>query len=129
MEPQSKIIESLKLSLIHLEDKCCFPIFFDVQQAFHRVWHEGLLYKLKHNLRAPYYSVCYLQYRKFHVKVDGELSKILNMKRGVPQGSVLGPILYTIYTSNIPLVDNITLATYADDTAITAANGNHIEEN
>ena len=53
----------------------CSGVFLNVKQAFDRVWHEGLLYKLKHNLPAPYYSVLksYLQHRKFHVKIDDEL--------------------------------------------------------
>ena len=51
------------------------------------------------------------------------------MHTGVPPGSVLGPILYAIYSSDITLVANITLATYADDTAIIAANENYIEAN
>ena len=99
-----------------------------MKQAFDRVWHEGLLYKLKDNLPAPYCSVLksYLQYRKFNVKISDELSKILKMHTGVPQISVLGSI-YTVYTSDITLVDNIALATYADYTAIIAANENYIK--
>ena len=49
------------------------------------------------------------------------------MYTGVPQGSVLGPVLYTMYTSDIPVNDNITIATFADDTAILASNKSPIE--
>lgn len=40
------------------------------------------------------------------------------MAAGVPQGSVLAPTLYTIFTSDMPLSENVTFATYADDTAL-----------
>ena len=63
----------------------------------------------------------YLYKRKFFVKVDDEDSEICTINAGVPQGSVLGPILYTIYTSDLPEIQNVTIATYADDTAIIAS--------
>lgn len=35
-------------------DKCCTTVFFDVEEAFNKVWHEGLLYKLTKNFSAKY---------------------------------------------------------------------------
>ena len=98
-------------------------VFLDVKQAFDRVWHQGLLYKLKTLLPAPIYLILksYLYKRTFFVKVDDEDSEICTINAGVPQGSVLGPILYTIYTSDLPEIQNVTIATYADDTAIIAS--------
>jgi hypothetical protein len=64
----------------------------------------------------------YLSDRLFQVKEADETSKILEIKAGVPQGSVLGPVLYTIYTADLPQTDYITSATFADDTAILASN-------
>lgn len=107
-----------------LENKLyCSAVFLDVKQAFDTVWHEGLLYKLKKQLPTPYYLFLksYLTQRKFYVKVNDDTSSICQINAGVPQGSVLGPVLYTIYTSDMPIEDNVTIATYADDTAILAS--------
>jgi len=45
----------------------------------------------------------------------------------VPQSSVLGPILYLLYTVDLPIALDSTTATYVDDTAVLAAHNNHIE--
>lgn len=99
-------------------------VFLDVKQAFDRVWHNGLLYKLKQILPAPFYVLLksYLNDRSFYVNVNDENSEIGSVKSGVPQGSVLGPILFTIYTADLPTRSDVMTATYADDTAIIATN-------
>lgn len=60
----------------------------------------------------------YLQDRMFQVKTEGSMSPICDIKAGVPQGSVLGPVLYTVFTADLPTSDNVLTATYADDTAV-----------
>ena len=104
--------------------KFCSAIFLDIKQAFDKVWHPGLLFKLKQHLPAPFFFVLksYLQNRCFYVKINSEISNICEIKAGIPQGSVLGPVLYTFYTSDIPVNDDVTVATYADDTALLASN-------
>lgn len=101
----------------------CSAAFLDIQQAFDRVWHPGLLYKIKKLFPAPYYLFIksYLSSRSFYIKNKNVKSKIYDINAGVPQGSVLGPILFTIYTSDIPDDTDVLLATYADDTAVLAA--------
>lgn len=94
----------------------------DVEKAFDNVWHDGLVYKL-YRYNFPNYLIKiiqhYLKDRQFRVALSGELSDSLQIPAGVPQGSLLGPILYSIYTSDVPqLPDGCYLSLFADDTAI-----------
>jgi len=102
----------------------CPGVFLDFVQAFHRVGHIGLLYKLKLFLPAPYYLLLhsYLCNRSFAVRKGNSISSYFSIQAGVPQGSDLDPDLFNIYTSDIPKVANTTIATYADYTAILASN-------
>ncbi|CAB0033665.1 unnamed protein product [Trichogramma brassicae] len=56
--------------------------------------------------------------RTFHVKIINEITSLYEIQAGVPQGSVLGPTLYLLYTADLPSSENVTTATYADDTAL-----------
>lgn len=98
--------------------------FLDIQQAFDKVWHSGLLYKIKCNIPHSYYLLLasYLSGRMFQVKEGSFTSSFHDISAGVPQGSILGPMLYTIYTADLPEVSGAIIATYADDTAILARN-------
>lgn len=113
-----------------LEDKMvCSGIFLDVAQAFDKVWHQGLKYKLQRDLPKQFYQILcsYIDDRYFRVKYEDEFSELKKIKAGVPQGSVLGPVLYLLYTRDIPNPIEATMATFADDTAILAT-GVNIEE-
>lgn len=111
------------------ERKVCSSLFLDVSQAFDKVWHEGLLYKLQRDLPKQFYQILksYLTERCFRIKYDGEFSQVKNIAAGVPQGSVLGPLLYQLYTRDIPRDPDTVIATFADDTAIMAV-GTSAEE-
>lgn len=105
------------------EDKqYCTSVFLDVSQAFDKVWHAGLLYKIKTTFPLKYFSILksYLTDREFRTKIGEETSQNYPIKAGVPQGSVLGPILYLLYTSDLPTTNNTTTGTFADDTTIMA---------
>lgn len=102
----------------------CVAAFLDVSQAFDKVWHQGLLYKLKKVFPHTLYLILksYLQERYFMVKQEQEITKLYPVKSGVPQGSILGPILYILFTADLPTSNNITTASFADDKAIMVNN-------
>jgi len=81
-------------------------------------------YKLKTALPTPYYLLflSYLTDRNFQIKHNTATSTILTFRSGVPQGIVIGPLLYLLFTADIPTTQNTTIATFADDTVIIAAN-------
>jgi hypothetical protein len=75
-------------------------VFLDVSQAFDRAWHSGLLYKVKQILPPSYFNLLksYLNDRQFKIRVGNEISDLQPIKASVPQGSVLGPTLYALFT-------------------------------
>jgi hypothetical protein len=91
-------------------------------QAFDKVWHEGLIYKLGTFLPKPYAQILksYVTERHFRIKQEEVHSDLNEIKAGVPQGSVLGTVLYLLYTSDLPTPENNTIATFTDNTAILA---------
>ena len=91
--------------------------------AFDRVNHSGLIYKLKSvGVSSPVLSVLeqFLSNRRHRVCVDGGVSGWSDVVSGVPQGSVLGPILYVLYTSDLSHVVDSQVYCYADNTTLVA---------
>ena len=99
--------------------KFCSEIFLDVAQAFDKVWHEGLNYKLRTILRKQYAEILesYLAKRFISAKQRDVYSELKEIEAGVPQGSVLGPVLYLLYTSDLPNLETSTVAAFAGDIA------------
>jgi hypothetical protein len=97
----------------------CSEAFLAFSQAFDRVRHTGLLHKLRIFSPLKYYLILksYLHNRHFQVKVEDSYTDLLPINAGVPQGSVLGPLLYLLYTADLPTSTESTIATFADDTA------------
>ena len=98
-------------------------VFCDISKAFDRVWFDGLIHKckgygFKNNISDWLHS--YLHGRKQRVVLNNTDSAFLPVKAGVPQGSVLGPLLFLLYINDIS--DNLCSATrlFADDSSIFA---------
>ena len=101
-----------------------FAVFLDLSKAFDTLNHDILLTKLK------YYGIkdtpldwfkSYLTQRLQYVEFDGTASSTRVIETGVPQGSILGPLLFIIYMNDIHKVSaNIRFILYADDTTITS---------
>ena len=99
-------------------------MFLDVSQAFDRVWIQGLIHKLSTHLPAHFVQLLtsYLYECQFQVHYGDAVSDVQPISAGVPQGSVLGLILYVLYTADIPTPQGTSVANFADDTAILSAN-------
>ena len=90
----------------------------DFSAAFDRVNHQGILYKLcSVGIGPSVLSILtqFLSDRSQHVTVDGCRSKLVNVVSGVSQGSVLGPLLFLLYTSELFSILRNKLIGYADD--------------
>ena len=96
--------------------------FLDVEKAFDNVWDNGLRYKI-FQLDLPSKMTRWLSDflvgHVIQVNINGLLSNQINPKAGVPQGSVLSPLLFLIYVNYLPTLQHIrnSLSQFADDTA------------
>ena len=96
-------------------------VFCDISKAFDRVWHRGLLFKLESigvsdSLLLWFKS--YLADRKQRVVLPGAVSTWKYIKACVPQGSILGPLLFLIYINDIVVDIHSSIRLFADDTSL-----------
>ena len=99
-------------------------IFLDLSKAFDSLAHAILLNKLKYYgvIGTPLQLIkSYLTDRNQFVQIDNTKSSILHLKTGVPQGSILGPLLFLIYINDFPRASNyFSFIMYADNTTLSS---------
>ena len=96
-------------------------ILIDLQKVFDTINHDILLKKLgiigfSNHIVKWFQS--YLSNRKFTVNLENSFSEVSSMSCGVPQGSILGPLLFLIYVNDMPMAVKCNLFLYADDTCL-----------
>ena len=96
-------------------------VFLDLSKTFDKVWHEDLVFKLEQNgISGKLLRLIknFLSNKKQRVVLNGQCSSWMDVQAGVPQGSILGPLLFLIYINN--LLDNLVsnLKLFADDTSL-----------
>ena len=120
---------------MHMKRKRSVFLSFDFTAAFDRINHKILLLKLV-KMGVPNVIIRwitdFLTNRKVRVEANGYLSEFRTLAKGVPQGSILGPLLYLIYVDDLCKIlelekETTTSALYADDTACVVS-GHNMEE-
>ena len=118
------IVENIQIQLD--DGKYSAGVFVDLKKAFDTVDHNILLKKLHcYGVRgiANEWLASYLKNRKQFVSIGGHISSTQVIQTGVPQGSVLGPLLFLLYVNDLnKSIKNSRAYHFADDTNILLSN-------
>ena len=96
-------------------------VFLDISKAFDKVWHEGLVFKLKQNGISGSLLTLFENYlcnRKQRVVLNGSCSDFFTIESGVRHGSVLRPLLFLIYINDLETNIKSNIKFFADDTVL-----------
>ena len=104
-------------------------VYLDISKYFDKIWHDGLLHKCKHEFFISgtllSWLKSYLTERQQKVRIDDNFSLTKTINSGVPQGSVLGPLLALMYLNGLTKEVTNDILLYADDTSIHASHDKH----
>ena len=96
-------------------------VTLDISKAFDRVWHAGVLHKLKpYGISGQIFGLIssFLGNRRLRVVLDGKSSQEYPVNAGVPEGSILGPTLFLLYINDVSDDVICDIAIYADDSTL-----------
>ena len=126
---QTQLLSSVYDWVRSLDDSGCSDvIFLDIAKAFDTVPHQRLLLKLNNvGIRGPLlkWTESFLSGRQQRVVIDGMSSEWRQVSSGVPQGSVLGPLLFLIFVNDINVGLSSTVRLFADDCALYRSINDH----
>ena len=96
-------------------------VYLDISKAFDRVWHDGLIHKLKRcGVSGQLLSLIksFLKDRKQRTVLNGHCSNWGDILAGVPQGSILGPLFFLVYINDLTADLKCNVKLFADDTSL-----------
>ena len=96
-------------------------VFLDMSKTFDKVWHEGLIYKLRQvGISGETLALInsFLNNRFQREMLNGQSSNWLAVKAGVPQRFILGPLFFLVYVNDLLEKINATVKLFADDTSL-----------
>ena len=111
-------VASDRIAMVFNRSGTTRAVALDISKTFDRVWHAGLLHKLKsYGISGQIFGLIssFLSNRRLRVVLDGKSSQEYPVNARVPQGSILGPTLFLLYINDLPDDIICNIAIYVDD--------------